>query len=399
MVLLDAAVSVVDPSRLTVATFDHGTGQFARDSAALVAERSSELEIECVVGRATHPLSSEAGFRAARWSFLRDIARARGAVIATGHTEDDQIETVLMRLMRDAGARGLAGLYAPSDVLRPLLGIRRATVVAYAHARALRWLDDPTNTSPAFFRNRVRNDLLPALRSADPSIDATLIQVARAAADHRAEVEDLCATIDGVRILSSGALSVPIEAVGDSSAARLLWPALAARVGAVLDRRGIERLARFASSGRVGARVQLSGGWEVTRGRNAMVLARADADRRATARPFALSDGTRFGDWSFRSAASGDTHDAWSAWLPLDAPLSVRRWKPGDALREKTDGARRPVKHLLTKAGVTGHERASWPVVLAGNDIVWIPGIRRTEAATARSGRPGLAFVCEYHNR
>jgi tRNA(Ile)-lysidine synthase len=59
----------------------------------------------------------------------------------------------------------------------------------------------------------------------------------------------------------------------------------------------------------------------------------------------------------------------------------------------------RKVKCLLSDAGVTGHERSGWPVVLAGDQIVWVPGIRRGNAATARSGRPGLAFICEYVNR
>jgi tRNA(Ile)-lysidine synthase len=400
MVLLDAAASSVDRSRLIVATFDHGTGQFARDAVDLVEERCRELGVECVVGRASDRLAGEAAFRAARWTFLRDVADARSAPIATAHTEDDQLETVLMRIMRDAGARGLAGLYAPSSVLRPLVGVRRATIADYARTRRLRWIEDPTNASPAYFRNRLRNDLLPALRSVDPTIDATLLGVARAAAEHRADVESVCAEISGVQLLASGGIRAPIEAFGDASVARLLWPAVAARIGAVLDRRGIERLASFASGGRVGGRVQLSGGWQVTRGRHSMVLARGtDADGEATAEPFALSDGTCFGAWSFRTAPSAAARDAWSAWLPADVPLSVRRWLPGDALQEQTGGSRRRVKHLLTNAGVTGHERAGWPVVLAGDDIVWIPGVRRTDAATARSGRPGLAFVCEYHNR
>ena len=400
MVLLDAATAVVDRTSLTIATFDHGTGATARAAVALVEARCAELDVECVAGRASQQLSSEAEFRTARWAFLRGVAGRRSAAIATGHNEDDQIETVLMRLMRDAGARGLAGLYARSDVLRPLVGVRRATIADYARARRLRWVEDRTNASPTYFRNRVRHDLLPALRSVDSSIDAMLLDVARTASEHRSEVERLCADLEGLKIPRPELLRVPAAVFTDEAAARLLWPALAGRVGAVLDRRGIERLARFTLVGRVGGRVQLSGGWEVTRGRDALVLnRRSNEEAGATAQPFALSDGTQFGDWSFRTAARADERDVWSAWLPLDMPLSVRSWQSGDAIQGKNGGSRRRVKHLLTNAGVTGHERAGWPVVLAGDDIVWIPGVRRTDAATARFGRPGLAFVCDYHNR
>jgi hypothetical protein len=59
----------------------------------------------------------------------------------------------------------------------------------------------------------------------------------------------------------------------------------------------------------------------------------------------------------------------------------------------------RKVKSLLSRAGITGHDRVSWPVVVAGDDIVWIPGVRRSEAAADSAGQPGLSFVCEFLNR
>ena len=81
------------------------------------------------------------------------------------------------------------------------------------------------------------------------------------------------------------------------------------------------------------------------------------------------------------------------------ARLVVRSWQPGDAMTCPDALTPRKVKHFLSDAGVTGHERTAWPVVLAGDQVVWIPGVRRSDAATVRSGRPGLPFVCEYYNR
>jgi tRNA(Ile)-lysidine synthetase-like protein len=167
-----------------------------------------------------------------------------------------------------------------------------------------------------------------------------------------------------------------------------------------LDRRGIERLASFTADSRVGARVPVSGGWEVTRGRNDLVLATMTS--KATTQLFPLSDGTRVGGWTFRADPAGATalqRDAWSAWLPADTALIVRPWRAGDVMTLENGGVSRKVKHLLSTAGVTGHERTGWPVVMSGNDIVWIPGVRRGASATARPGRPGLAFVCDYDNR
>jgi tRNA(Ile)-lysidine synthase len=404
MTLLDAACAVVARDRVTVATFDHGTGPSAAEAVAVVREESARRDVECISAKATTTLVGEAALRRARWEFLRAVARERNAAVCTGHTEDEQVETVLMRFMRDAGPRGLAGLYASSDVLRPLLTLRRRTVAAYATRVGLRWVDDPSNQTDAYHRNRLRRDLLPALRSVDPSIDLALLDIAQQAARWRRDVDQLCDGIEGVRRIDGGrGLTVPVKTfvapIDDS--ARLVWPELAARAGAVLDRRGIDRLARFAVNSRVGARVQLSGGWEVVRARNSFGLRQVPA-RKATPEASALSDGTRFGFWTFRAEAPAtltSPRDSWSSWLPTHVPLVVRPWHPGDAMIVGTPGSRRKVKHLLSAAGVTGHERAGWPVVVSGDDIVWIPGVRRTDAAAARSGRPGLAFVCEYDHR
>jgi len=80
--------------------------------------------------------------------------------------------------------------------------------------------------------------------------------------------------------------------------------------------------------------------------------------------------------------AIGMTDELDAAWLPTDRPLSVRIWEAGDAM--VSNGATpRKVKHFLSDAGVTGHERTAWPVVLAGDQIIWIPGVRRSDGVTA----------------
>jgi tRNA(Ile)-lysidine synthase len=104
---------------------------------------------------------------------------------------------------------------------------------------------------------------------------------------------------------------------------------------------------------------------------------------------------TSWGEWSIGPAGSVGA-DAWSAWLPSHGVLTIRGWRPGDVLLRTGPGRQRKVKHLLSKAGVTGHERAGWPVVVWEGDIVWVPGVSRSDAATDRSGRPVLAFACEH---
>src|ERR1700737_4101693 len=95
----------------------------------------------------------EAAWRQARYHFLRQVAVTFGARVVTAHTEDDHVETVLMRILRGTGARGLAGLRAPSDIIRPFLELRRAALAAYVRGAGVRWREDPSNDSPLFLRN------------------------------------------------------------------------------------------------------------------------------------------------------------------------------------------------------------------------------------------------------
>src|SRR4051812_20456545 len=212
MVLLHAMARVARARVAAVATFDHGSGAAATAASALVAREAAALGFPVVVGR--HDMDErpaggqEASWRRARYAFLRAAAAPHDARVVTAHSEDDQVETVLMRVLRGSGARGLAGLYAPSDVVRPFLTLRRASLAAFARGQGIRWREDPGNRSPAHLRNRVRHDLLPALRRADPGIDESLLAVARQAARWRADVDAFVSAHVDVRMTGDHGLEV-----------------------------------------------------------------------------------------------------------------------------------------------------------------------------------------------
>ena len=401
MVLLDAAAATIPAQRLCVATFDHGTGSAATRAAALVRERAAAAGIECLSERAGTRLRGEAELRNARWRFLRSVAVSRRALVVTAHTQDDQIETVLMRILRGAGTRGLAGMFAPADVVRPLLALSRRDVLRYARARKLDWIEDPSNASLEYLRNRVRHELLPALRAKRLGLDGELLELSQAAAAWRRDVANCVDRVVAPRVASGGtavdADAAVLRRYGPDEL-KVLWPEIAARAGVALDRRGTERLASFTSGARVGARIQLSGRWDVVRSRDAFQL-RASGESLPGGTALQVSSGTTWDGWVFRVAAGEPQETPWSAWLPREMPLLVRRWQPGDVMCVGASGRPRKVKFLLSDAGITGHERTRWPVVLAGDQIVWIPGVRRSAVAAARSGGPGLAFDCEYVNR
>jgi tRNA(Ile)-lysidine synthase len=165
---------------------DHGLRPDAAaelDKARAVADRAGvPFGVTAVVVAPGGNLQARA--RAARYEALARAAAAVGArVIATGHTADDRAETVLLRLLRGAGPRGLAVLppraalprnrgAAPLglDLVRPLLGARRADVLAHLERHALPFALDPSNADPRFLRARVRSELLPLLEDLSPAI-------------------------------------------------------------------------------------------------------------------------------------------------------------------------------------------------------------------------------------
>src|SRR5205823_4323135 len=201
MVLLTAASQLPLRKRrnVTVATFDHGTGRAAGRAAALVARHAFRSGFLCVSGRASTIGTREEEWRRARWHFLEQVAAKRGARVVTAHTLDDQIETVFMRILRDAGPRGLAGLYAESDIIRPFLNFSRATLAAYAEQNRVPLVQDPSNYDRKHLRNRVRLDILPSIVKRHPEFPGDLLSLARESADWRRNLDELLPNIDAAQ--------------------------------------------------------------------------------------------------------------------------------------------------------------------------------------------------------
>ncbi len=282
MALLRAAVNVMRAPVAAVATFDHGTGAHATAAVALVSAMCEAYDVPCTTARAPEGTpQTDAAWRLARWRFLRSVAAAHEARVVTAHTRDDQLETLIIRILRHAGARGLAGLDSDGGVVRPWLAVQRAAVSDYAARHGVAYVDDPSNQSRAFLRNRVRLDLLPALLRARPALGAELLGVAESAATWRRNVERHVAAAHPARADPDG-LSIAASELAhyDQAALAIVWPVLAARMGLALDRRGMARLAEFTLRGRVGGEIQLSGGVAVQRSTFSFVLRRRGPARR-----------------------------------------------------------------------------------------------------------------------
>jgi len=210
--LLDAMVTLLVRAkrRIVVGHVDHmlRPGSLADSEYVRAVAGSYDLTFKVytvsVSELATHDRRGiEETARIARYRALASADLSPGLpVVATGHTRDDSIETVLLHFLRGTGRRGLGGICDdevltipeidwpawPSPrtevrVIRPLLDLGRADTVAYCEARGIRWLTDVTNADPRFARNRVRGHLLPVLRTYNPSVDKALIRMAETMRD------------------------------------------------------------------------------------------------------------------------------------------------------------------------------------------------------------------------
>ena len=394
MTLLDVAARDRDiRERCTVATFDHSTGPHARRAARLVRATARALGMHVVVGRARETVRSEAAWRAMRWQFLRSVAKRHGATIVTAHTRDDQLETVVMRLLRGTAARGLAALYAHDDVARPFLGTSRRTLERYARARRLTHCEDPTNTDLRFLRNRVRRELLPALRAASPSLDRNMLTLARRAAALRRETERVADRLT-MRPAHHGELRITVNDLAgiDRDGLALLWPAVVAKLGVALDRRGVNRASDFALGAQVGKRMQCSGGITLERTRGAFLLRRDSTD----------GDTVDLGRWNLRevSAAEFATHirrigSTWGTMLNRGAAYSVRPWNPGDRVRAHGHSGARRVARFFSEQAIPVSERSSWPVVTVNDEVQWVPGVWKPASTVQQTGNDFTFLVCE----
>ena len=181
------------PGELTVAHLDHGLrGDESHEDARFVKRLSDELGVACVtevVNPSEHErragLSLEDWARRARYAFLRRVmAEQHADRIVTGHTRDDQAETILLHWLRGSGLAGLRGM-APlrEDIVRPLLDVTHEQTLAYCTARGWQPREDSSNRDPRFLRNRIRHELLPLLESYNPGIRELLVRNGELLAD------------------------------------------------------------------------------------------------------------------------------------------------------------------------------------------------------------------------
>jgi tRNA(Ile)-lysidine synthase len=368
----------------------------ARLGIELIVERADGLDASI----STANLEERA--RDARREFLLRVAdRVQADFVVLGHHRDDQAETVLMRLMRGAGAAGMAAMAerGPGRLIRPMLSLSRAEIREYLDARAIPFVEDSSNASRDIVRNRIRAELLPMLeRDYAPGLGRRLVELA----DEMRSLDDLVTAIaarelDAMRV-SGGALDVSgFGAVNPAVQAVMVRLFLGERIGSLrrISRAHVEAIRELILEGGPSDSIDLPGGWRAAREYNLLRLVSA-RERKAKPDEFSVpiaADGITIVEAAgFRFQAS--TIAAADASMPdslsvamfdaakiADAGLVARNFIKGDRIHPTGMRGTRKVHDVFVDRKLPRARRERFPVVMVGDTIAWLPGLARGDCA------------------
>jgi len=407
----------------------HGLrGEDADADEAFVRALAARLELRCEVARVdvaalarARRQSIEAAARDARYAFFDEAAgRLNASRIATGHTMDDQAETVLLRLLRGAGGRGVTGIrLRRGKLIRPLLECRRADLVPYLAALGEPYREDASNRDRAIARNRIRHELLPVIERLAPGGVRALARFARLAGDDEAYLERVAIEAAGISVLSSGAgvevqrgalagLPPPIvrriirRAVADAA------PDVTLAVGHV------DAVRMLAAADKPEGHLDLPGlsvdrrGEVVTLSRGRSAPGRDASDTRPASYEYVLPlPGSVDVPEAGVTIAATTVPPADGARVPcpapdvavvqagsIAAPFAVRSRRPGDRLRPLGAPGRRKLQDVLVDRKVPRRERDRVPIVVdrAGR-IVWVAGLVVADECRVTAPEAGMVIL------
>lgn len=398
-------------------------GAESDEDCRFVEDLSASLGLECLCGSADVRAAALGGnleqtARQLRYQFFSEMRdRQKLDAVATGHTASDQAETVLMRLLRGASPDSLAGIRPVNDgwIVRPLLELTRDEVRDWLSAEGIGWREDSTNSENCYDRNKLRNEVLPLLRSEwNPKVEAALTRLAALAARDEefwhASSEAVCreavarnrfGVIVNVERLcrEHPALQARVikracaEASGDSLQAnppRLTHDHVDSMLRLVAQREGdgqlsLPGLRAWRSFSQVLLHKKLT-----TFTRPAAVV--------LTAPGSASLDSSGHRLHARRAEIRIDAYNETSNWLEgglAPGPFSLRPWRAGDRCGPAGEGEERTLHRYLQHRRIPAWDRIAWPVLEWQGQVVWARGLGVAAGWRAGAGSSGAIEIVE----
>ncbi|MCY4528295.1 MAG: tRNA lysidine(34) synthetase TilS [Chloroflexi bacterium] len=410
---------------LQVAHLDHRLrGEDSTADAEFVAQTCAKLGIDCTVEsedvpafQREHRMSLEEAAREVRYRFLARVSERAGAdAVALGHTSDDQVETVLMNVIRGSGLRGLRGMMSTSKrkiggidvtLFRPLLNLAKLDTIANCEALALNPRIDESNLSTEMTRNKVRLELLPLLRQLNPALGKAVLRLSRNAEDALGVVDKAVdAAWAEVMTDEGGVFRIDREkfrAVDTAVRTHLVMRVLSQFKG---DVKGIERVhiedVTRAVLDSPGTRLHLPEGLRLAvEQQSAVIFAGDDAATTGSlvASPLAVPGTTAVGGWRITterietSSANcpcneGEpSHDRFVERFGCaveGASLAVRSRVPGDRFQPLGMAGTKKLKDFMIDEKIPNSQRDSVPLIVTSKGIAWVVGWRIAEWAKVK---------------
>ena len=406
-----------------VAYFDHQLRPESSQDARMVEKTASRLMLACMIDGADvrayaekEKLSIEEAARNLRYTFLFNLARQKKAqAVAVGHTADDQVETILMHFLRGSALTGLKGMSHRSviktfdpeiPVVRPLLNMWRDETVVYCAVNGLRPHYDSSNDSLNFQRNRIRHLLIPNLETYNPKFREAVLRMSQTLKDDYTFVmetlenawQDTVTAMDEETVTFDSDLlcgySIGLQRNLVKHAMQILRP------GVDVSFSVLERATNLIKSGAPSSRVDLKAGLRMFRESNRVYICSLDAelpfnlwpqmmgvDAMPAAIPgqVSLAGGWKFNCERWRLAGlareqAERNEDPFQVWLDAEQfpeSLVLRTRRQGDQFAPLgLDGHSQKLSDFFVNEKVPQRAREHWPLLCAGDEIIWIPGYR-----------------------
>jgi len=410
--LLNAGIS----PQLIVAHLDHAIRPDSAIDAHFVQQMAGQWGLPCQLGRVDVPAlarqsasSLEEAARTARYQFLASVAQAHHTrLVLTAHHADDQVETILMHLLRGSGLAGLRGMQPVSPLptapdkwlLRPLLLAERSAIDAYLQHYQITPRQDPSNQDTTFFRNRLRHHIIPALEQVSPQLRSRLGQLASVVAADYDFLESACRQ----QLERLSQWQTPTTLILDREGWQML--PLALRRGVLrlalfqllpalrdLGFVNVERARQLGERGEVGKVAQLPASLWLRVGYGELIIGvgadqpPANAPQLPDERPIPLSlpgQVTLAGGWQIRASQgqwteaeiAGNPHPFRATiQLPPGTPLLLRPRQPGERIMPLgMAGHSTSLKKLMNQRHIPTPLRPLWPLVATPHHPVWLVG-------------------------
>ena len=368
--------------------------KFVENSAGELGLRYVSERVDVDGYKSQNKLSTEDACRQLRYMFFQKILKEADAdKIATAHNLEDQAETVLIRFLRGSGSQGLSGIPpVNNNIVRPLIDVSREDIKKYLISRKLNWVEDSSNSSTEFTRNRIRHELLPILREYNPRISEVL---ARSTDLFRSE----CELID-IHAESNFKIIFTKKHFGYLAKADVYKQQHKA-VRYSMIRKCIEELkgdlksitlSQIVSideqihSDRASSEVSLPDSLIFSKGHGMFVI--SESSFRNLNFSHEIDD---YGESKYENGFSIITEKSSdkTGWLDesvaflssrkIDFPITVRSYKPGDKFRPLGSKGFKKIKDYFIDEKVPRFLRKSVPVFESGGEIFWVGGFRVDE--------------------